>query len=346
MRSLQPLTIGLLFSLTSLNVYAQKNVGWEAMVDLASQFSNRVGGTEEEAKAAQWLVEQYQQLGYQAQVDEFQFQLGEKTLTTRNLEVEIKGKSEDVLIIGAHYDSVPSREGSSGFTDNASGAATLIGIAHNLVGKTPHYTIRLVSFGAEEMGLHGSIHYVSAKQASLGKVVGMINLDTVIGGDNLYIHSAHTVPYACDRYNGSEFNSSKSLRDTLLVDAANIKTIQYDLHPKTADYPEGETGEWSDHAPFACNGIPTVYIEATNFTLYGKDGYDGYSQTAEAKFWTCYDKATLGACDRNEEKKWGQIWHTPYDSHAQMVGDLKEKIALQFDANVELLSNYVIKKSL
>ncbi|WP_462152964.1 hypothetical protein [Pseudoalteromonas xiamenensis] len=100
MRSLQPLTIGLLFSLTSLNVYAQKNVGWEAMVDLASQFSNRVGGTEEEAKAAQWLVEQYQQLGYQAQVDEFQFQLGEKTLTTRNLEVEIKGKSEDVLIIG------------------------------------------------------------------------------------------------------------------------------------------------------------------------------------------------------------------------------------------------------
>lgn len=341
MRKLNALTLSSLLILFSTSAAAQ-NTGWDALLSLAEQYPNRVGGSNAEHAAAQWLSKQYQLLGLSVKRDEFKFELKGQTLTSANLEVEIQGISDQVLLVGAHYDAVPSHNGSSGFTDNASGAATLLGLAQQLKDQKPYYTIRLVSFGAEEVGLQGSRHYVQSKNTSLKSVIGMINLDTVIGGDYLYIHSARSTPYQCDRFGGNNYSASTTLRDGLLTEAVNVQLASYTLHPKTPDYPAGETGDWSDHAAFACHGIPIAYIEATNFQIHGKDGYDGYSQSINPEFWTCFNKESLGSCDRAVEKKWGRIWHTEYDQQAHMLGELKQHVENQFNANIELLTRYIL----
>ena len=74
-----------------------------------------------------------------------------------------------------------------------------------------------------------------------------------------------------------------------------------------------ETGSWSDHAGFACAGIPIANVESTNYKINGEYGYDGYSQSTHPDTWDCFDKETHTACDRDNETKWGKIWHTEFD---------------------------------
>lgn len=66
-----------------------------------------------------------------------------------NLEIEINGTAEDasIIVVGAHYDSVP---GTPGADDNASGVATLIELARALRALRPVQTLRLVAFVNEE----------------------------------------------------------------------------------------------------------------------------------------------------------------------------------------------------
>lgn len=69
--------------------------------------------------------------------------------TTCNLIAEIPGvrHAHDIVILGAHYDSVA---GSPGADDNASAVAVLIETAHLLQGQQPGRTIRFVAFSCEE----------------------------------------------------------------------------------------------------------------------------------------------------------------------------------------------------
>jgi hypothetical protein len=65
--------------------------------------------------------------------------------------------------------------------------------------------------------------------------------------------------------------------------------------------------------------VPIAYVEATNFTINGEDGYDGYSQSTNPALWDCYDDATKSACDRDSETQWGKIWHTEHDRLDKMA---------------------------
>ena len=81
---------------------------------------------------------------------------------TENVIAELPGRTSDnVVMAGAHLDSVP--EG-PGINDNGSGSAGLIEVAENLSKVEPTNTVRFAWWGAEELGLLGSNHYV----ASLG----------------------------------------------------------------------------------------------------------------------------------------------------------------------------------
>ena len=61
------------------------------------------------------------------------------------------------MALGGHFDSVP---GLSGANDNASGIAVLLAIAELLADVDLSYTLRVVSFGSEELGLLESRFYV------------------------------------------------------------------------------------------------------------------------------------------------------------------------------------------
>lgn len=70
-----------------------------------------------------------------------------------------RGRPDRVVMVGAHLDSVP--EG-PGINDDGSGTATVLAIAEQLarLGDVPRNRVRFAFWGAEELGLLGSRHYV------------------------------------------------------------------------------------------------------------------------------------------------------------------------------------------
>jgi Zn-dependent M28 family amino/carboxypeptidase len=104
---------------------------------------------------------------------------------TQNLVTETAGGSADeVMIFGAHLDSVP--EG-PGINDNGSGVAALLEIARVVAGCDPVRQIRFAFWGAEEWGLWGSTDYaVNLTDAELGRIHSYINAD-MIGSVNYTI---------------------------------------------------------------------------------------------------------------------------------------------------------------
>jgi Zn-dependent M28 family amino/carboxypeptidase len=74
---------------------------------------------------------------------------GAENLRVDNLIVEIDGasKGEEIVVIGAHYDTV---EGTPGADDNASGVAALLALARRLADAKPRRPLRFVAFVNEE----------------------------------------------------------------------------------------------------------------------------------------------------------------------------------------------------
>jgi aminopeptidase YwaD len=90
--------------------------------------------------------------------------------------------ASEAVVIGAHYDHVGVIGGAvhPGADDNASGTAVVLGLARAFAaaGGAPR-TLVFVFFGAEELGLLGSSHYVSQPAWPLARTVAMLNFDMV-----------------------------------------------------------------------------------------------------------------------------------------------------------------------
>jgi len=80
--------------------------------------------------------------------------------TTANVIAETAdGRDDNVVMAGAHLDSV---NGGPGIQDNGSGAAALLEIALQMQKVKPRNKVRFAWWGAEESGLIGSTHYVNS----------------------------------------------------------------------------------------------------------------------------------------------------------------------------------------
>jgi hypothetical protein len=98
-----------------------------------------------------------------------------------NIEVEIPGTRPEILLIGAHYDSV---FGSPGANDNGSGVAATLALARRFAGRKTEHTLRLVAFVNEEppyflSGEMGSLVYAQRCKARGDKISAMISLETI-----------------------------------------------------------------------------------------------------------------------------------------------------------------------
>ncbi len=96
---------------------------------------------------------------------------------SRNLVVTL-GAGEADIVIGAHYDRVHVGDG---VVDNGASSIILTRLAEALKDESLNYRVRIVWFGAEELGLIGSRDYV--KQHEDDNIVSMINLDVNAYGD-------------------------------------------------------------------------------------------------------------------------------------------------------------------
>ena len=136
------------------------------------------------------------------------------------------GDGEHVVMAGGHLDSV---RGGPGINDNGSGAATLIEAAEAIGPDPPGSRVRLAFWGAEELGLLGSRHYVSSlDRAERRQISAYINFDMV--------GSPNAVP---EFYADGDAELGRVLR-------------------RAAGRPLGgvSVGGSSDHAPFMAAGVP------------------------------------------------------------------------------------------
>jgi Tol biopolymer transport system component len=116
--------------------------------------------------------------------------------------------SDDVIVIGAHYDHLghggpdslaPDKdEPHLGADDNASGTATLLEVARILSEKRAELTrdVIIAGFSGEEMGVLGSAALIASKPAWLPHAVAMLNMDMVgrLRNNTLSVLGSDTAP--------------------------------------------------------------------------------------------------------------------------------------------------------
>ncbi len=117
---------------------------------------------------------------------------------TSNLVVRIPGRTDGLLIVGAHFDSWDLGQGA---LDNGLGTAQLFALAHLLRDQKPLRTIELVWFNGEEQGLWGSRH--AARELGDAPVVAMLNLDMVGVGQAVNALGDDSLVPALERWNES-----------------------------------------------------------------------------------------------------------------------------------------------
>ena len=161
----------------------------------------------------------------------------DNAVPSRNVIAELPGAGDGVIVVGAHYDTVPDSVGAS---DNSSGVAALLAVAERLRGRSFPFTVRFVAFGSEETGLHGSEHYVdSLSPEELENIRLMINLDSIGSGDRLVV--------AGDRWVTQHVN-----------DVATRQGIALGVSAR------GTSG--SDHANFREAWVPVIFFRSDDLS--------------------------------------------------------------------------------
>jgi hypothetical protein len=127
--------------------------------------------------AADFIETSFSRVGLQPRRDSYDFQ----GRACHNIEAEIRGPRPEILLIGAHYDSV---FGSPGANDNGSGVAAMLALARQFAGKPAQHTLRFVAFVNEEppyflTGQMGSSVYAGRCKAHGDRISAMISMETI-----------------------------------------------------------------------------------------------------------------------------------------------------------------------
>ena len=167
-----------------------------AVRHLAGDVGPRPGTSPAYRRAATWVEDQLEELGWQVRRQEFLTPAGVSwgVPVEAGRSVNLVATRGDVvpgqpwLAVGAHLDTVPQ---SPGAEDNASGIGVLLAVAEAAVGRETRLPVVLVAFGSEEPRgptdddhHYGSRAYVDAlTPAEQRSLVGMVALDRVGVGD-------------------------------------------------------------------------------------------------------------------------------------------------------------------
>jgi hypothetical protein len=127
--------------------------------------------------AADFIEDSFTRAGLHPRRDSYEL----RGQTCHNIETEIPGARPEIILIGAHYDSV---FGSPGANDNGSGVAATLALARRFAGRKTEHTMRFVAFVNEEppyflSGEMGSLVYAERCKARGDKITAMISLETI-----------------------------------------------------------------------------------------------------------------------------------------------------------------------
>ena len=157
---------------------------------------------------------------------------------TRSMNIVAKASTDTLchIVVGGHFDSVPSAPGAN---DNASGTSNVLELSRAMAVDGVDEGVCFVTFGAEESGLYGSREFVSRIGATGFAARYMINLD--VTGIGAIV----------------EVIGDSALADRAIVLARNARI------PVAASVLPANSG--SDHQSFAEVGTEVVFFTSGSF---------------------------------------------------------------------------------
>ncbi len=260
-----------LFSKLSVDSEYGENA-YQYLEFIQDHLANREMGSEQEKNTAEFIVNALLYMGYTKENIKLQtFSINQEPSVSveqnpltnefldksqkdksQNIILTVPGKSDKVIVVGAHYDSVKTK----GVDDNGSGVSVLLESAFRRKDADNPYTIRYIFFGAEEVGTKGSNYYVKCMpDADVQNIEFMINIDSVLAGDYRYI------------LGGAQQEDGTVTQTELLYsayEAAQQLNLNVRLNMSGLRYPALMGTQRSDHYAFSSIGIPYVYFWADN----------------------------------------------------------------------------------
>jgi len=200
------------------------------------------------------------------------------TRTTRNIIADSPtGNADQVVVVGAHLDSVIA---GPGINDNGSGSSTILEIAEEMaeLGIRNRQQVRFAFWGAEELNLLGSEHYVNTlSDDDLGKIVANLNFD-MLGSPN----------YVRFVYDGDGSDTPTAGPPG----SAQIEALfnDYFASQGLATEPTAFDGR-SDYGPFIAVGIPAGGLFSGAEGEKTVEEATIYGGTAGAPYDPCYHQA-------------------------------------------------------
>ena len=221
--------------------------------------------------AAAYIRGFWEKAGYEISAQTFRVQ----NVACHNLAVEITGKSkpDEIVLVGAHYDTV---SWSPGANDNGSAVAALLELSRLFSTKSTSRTVRFVGFTNEEppffkTGSMGSLVYAKECRKKKENIVAMVCLETI----GYYRDESKTQKYP---FPLSIFYPDKgnfvavvgNLRSKPLVKSFARSFMEESDFPVECAATFGFiTGiDWSDHWSFWQCGYPGIMITDTALFRY------------------------------------------------------------------------------
>jgi len=248
--------------------------------------------------ARRYIEQTWQQQGYVVRTQEYPID----DITCANLEVTRLGttRPEQIILIGAHYDTVL---GSPGANDNGSGIAALLELSRLFSEREPNCSIRFVAFTNEEAPFfftqrQGSRVYAEEAKRHGDDIHLMIALETM-GCFSNEPGSQHYPPLFRHFYpsQGNFIALVSNLRSRRLMRRlakAFRQVSDFPLeHLATFSLIPGVA--WSDHLSFWMQGYKALMVTDTAFYRYPY--YHTAQDTAEKLDYEKLGRVTEGLCE-------------------------------------------------
>ena len=267
-----------------------EKVGIKSTVEtLAGKIGERNPGRYAQLEQARaYITNRMKAAGYQPELQTFTGKLVKKDV--HNLIFEKEG-SEEIVVIGAHYDSVSLTPGAD---DNASGVGVLLHLAEQLQQEQFQRTVRFVFFTNEEPPYFlsddmGSEVYAKRCKEKDENIVAMLSLETMgfysdEPGSQRFPEGLTGYP---DRGNFLAFVANPESKDLVDLCLEHFRGV-----PKESLITGESVGRLSDQASFWKYGYPGVMITDTAF--FRNPHYHRQSDTPETLDYERLEKAAVG----------------------------------------------------
>ena len=232
----------------------------------SDEFEGRNTGKKGQKKAAKYIADFYRDHDIQSPIAKGDFFqeiptsfYDDRYPPTENVLGFIPGKTNEIVVISAHYDHLGKKDGKiyNGADDDGSGSMALLEIAEAFKeaadkGYQPKRGVLILHVTAEEKGLIGSDYYTQHPVIPLEQTVTNLNIDMIGRVDERHQNNPNYVYLI-----GSD-RLSRELHQ--LSEKANQQSVDLELDYKfNAKNDPNRFYFRSDHYNFAKNDIPVIF---------------------------------------------------------------------------------------